>query len=389
MNNSLRHHTLLQLLHISSLVFSAVFFSSASNTSFAAEDSFYIKKLLMPGPVHEGHAKYERQCEKCHGDKPEGLCRDCHEKIEDDIQQKLGFHGRQAINKNLDCRSCHTEHKGRTGDILNFDADTFNHTQTDFELTGQHQAVQCSACHKPNKPHREAPQACFDCHEKDDKHKGVFGKECTDCHTTKAWDDTKYDHSKTEFPLLGRHNEITCNACHPDRKYKDTPKACYSCHAINDVHNGNNGRECDKCHKEQAWDKLSFDHDKDTQFKLKGGHEKLTCNACHKKPVYQEKTSMRCVSCHINDDKHFGNNGKECDSCHSVNGWQKQTFDHTADTKFELTGKHNELTCETCHHASDKTKKIGTACIDCHKPDDVHKGQEGDNCAQCHNAKGW
>ncbi len=354
------------------------------------DDSFSFKKLLMPGPVIEGHAEYEKQCDLCHGDDRPQLCRDCHEEIDEDIKQAMGFHGTISPEKKPDCFSCHTDHIGRDGDILNFDADTFNHDNTDYHLTGKHQAVACTSCHEAGKKFREAPQACFDCHEKDDHHKGAFGQECSDCHSTDGWKkENKFDHSETDFQLLGKHEEVQCSACHPDQKYEDTPKACVSCHAVSDVHNGINGRECDKCHKETSWEELTFDHDIDTDFKLRGGHTKINCNACHTKPVYEEKTSMICVDCHIKDDKHFGRNGKECESCHSVNGWSKQKFDHNVDTEFELHGKHDGLSCESCHHADHETKKISTACVDCHKDDEPHEGTLGTQCQNCHSDTGF
>lgn len=362
----------------------------AQDSQEADQKSFSFKKLLMPGPVHEGHAKYEKQCEQCHGDDRPQLCRDCHEEIDADINKQEGFHGLTAKGQPLDCLGCHTEHLGRDGDILNFDADSFNHDGTDYPLTGKHASAPCASCHLPDKKYREAPQECFDCHEKDDNHRGAFGETCNDCHSTEGWrKQNKFDHSETDFQLLGKHEEVQCSACHPDEKYENTPLECVSCHAVNDVHSGNNGRECDKCHKENAWDELSFDHDVDTKFKLKGAHEEINCNACHSKPVYESKTSMLCVDCHINDDKHFGRNGRQCEDCHNEVSWKKQTFDHNIDTKFELLGQHEGLSCESCHLAEDKDKRIDSACVDCHGDDDPHEGQQGKQCDSCHNEKGW
>ncbi|HEY7773080.1 MAG TPA: cytochrome c3 family protein [Marinagarivorans sp.] len=362
---------------------------SAAGALAQEDPSFSFKKLLMPGPVAAGHVEYEKQCDMCHGDDRPALCRDCHEEIDADILNEEGFHGRMAVAKELDCLACHSEHLGRDGDIVNFDPDTFNHANTDYELTGKHTEVQCSSCHKPSETYREAPSQCFDCHQKDDNHKGAFGEECSDCHVTDSWKDNRYDHSETEFALFGRHEEITCGACHPDQKYKNTPTECYACHAVNDVHAGVNGQECDKCHKVTTWDELAFDHNVDTDFKLKGGHENLNCNACHEQSGFEKQPSMRCVGCHINDDKHFGRNGRECDSCHNENSWKKQSFDHNDDTDFELHGKHVALSCESCHGTEDTDKALPSECIDCHSVDDVHNGQEGKQCDQCHNAEGW
>ncbi len=392
--HSFKHQTVLSLVALTLLL--ALLGHSAQ--SFGADEpisensnAFNLKTLLMPGKVIEGHAKYEKQCDLCHGDDRPALCRDCHEAIDQDIKEDTGIHGHRAEGNILNCIECHTDHIGRDADILNFDQDNFNHSHTDFNLTGQHSQLQCSSCHEAGKNnYRDAPHACFDCHEKDDHHKGAFGEECSDCHTTDGWaKKNTFDHSETEFELLGKHNEVQCSACHPDQKYEKTPKTCVACHAVNDVHNSTNGKECDKCHKEEAWDELVFDHDVDTDFKLHGEHKPLNCNACHTKPGYEDKPSMRCVDCHENDDKHLGRNGRQCDDCHNPNSWKKQTFDHDIDTKFALDGQHTELTCESCHKTADTTDKIGSQCIDCHKQDDVHKGQQGKECTQCHNTSGW
>lgn len=370
-----------------------VVMSFYSKSVWAEEDSFFIKKLMMPGPVIEGHAEYEQKCNSCHGSNQTmtqaSLCLDCHEEVALDLQQSKGLHGRMADSKTRECRGCHSDHIGRQGDIVKMDKDSFDHKATDFDLKGKHVGLACVSCHMPDKKYRETPSQCFSCHEADDRHKGAFGEECQDCHSSSKWNKTKFDHSKTDFPLLGKHKEIQCNACHPDEKYKEIPKACVSCHAINDTHGGANGEKCDKCHRSSNWEKISFDHNKDTNFLLKGGHNGLACNACHQKSGFEERLEVSCISCHKNDDEHNGQNGRKCNSCHTVNFWSDIAFDHNLDTDFLLKGKHSDLSCESCHHSGIEGKELGASCIDCHRVDDVHQGQQGRQCNDCHNSKGW
>jgi hypothetical protein len=361
--------------------------------SAGAADSFSFEKLLMPGELIEGHAEYEEECSNCHGDDASisqtSLCLDCHEDVASDIQQTRGFHGPVTNAGNRECKDCHSDHIGRQGDIVNLDKDSFDHSQTDFELKDKHVGIVCASCHLAEKKYRQAPNRCFTCHETEDRHQGAFGKECQDCHSPAGWSDTDFDHGKTKFSLLGRHQEIQCNACHPDEKYSDTPSACFSCHAINDVHNNRNGEQCEKCHSATGWEKLSFDHNKDTDFALKDGHGNLACNACHQQSGFDKKLSTLCIDCHQNDDEHNGQNGEKCDSCHSVKLWAKITFDHGRDTKFSLRGKHAELICESCHRDGTAGEELGTACLDCHRIDDVHQGKQGQQCNNCHNSIGW
>jgi len=355
--------------------------------------SFSFKKLMMPGDVIDGHAEYEQECGKCHGTfnniSQTTLCLDCHEDVAADIQQAQGFHGLPADAKNHECRDCHSDHIGRQGDIVKLDNDSFDHLKTDFELKGKHIDAPCTSCHLPDKKHREAPDQCVDCHEKDDRHRGVLGKECQDCHSSKGWQETRFDHDDTEFPLLGKHQETQCNACHPDEKYTATPTRCVACHTLNDVHNGKNGEQCSDCHQEKSWGEISFDHDKDTDFKLTGRHDKLACSSCHQDSDLKKELATECIVCHQNDDEHQGRNGKECNSCHVTSSWSKMTFDHDSDTDFTLQGSHNKLSCESCHRDSIKDEELGTGCNDCHQVDDVHDGQEGSQCNNCHGQTGW
>src|SRR5690606_3465484 len=188
---------------------------------------------------------------------------------------------------------------------------------------------------------------------------------------------------------------VNCAACHPAQRFKDTPQKCVSCHAINDVHDGKNGRECKSCHKEKSWKKVSFDHNRDTHFALRGGHAKADCNSCHKQGKFDVKLGTACIDCHRGDDVHKGNNGSECKQCHSESAWQDSKFDHARDTDFALKGKHKDVTCDSCHRggvrssAGEKMPKLATTCISCHRANDVHKGQQGDACEKCHSEAGW
>jgi hypothetical protein len=365
----------------------------SSFISQAQEPSFSLKKLMMPGEVHRTHAKFEHECDSCHGASTEtsanSLCLDCHKVIAQDLLESTGFHGHAPLVKNQDCQACHSEHLGREGDIVNFDADHFDHSVADFQLDGRHIGVTCQSCHLADKKFSEAPQECVACHLKDDKHNGAFKQSCADCHTTQQWNKTTFDHGSTDFVLLGQHQQTSCNACHPDQSYFDTPKECVSCHVLNDVHSGNNGTECKSCHQAQSWQKISFDHSADTDFALLGGHANVSCNACHTSPVFDKKPGNTCVDCHKNDDQHRGLNGTNCQACHTEVNWSETSFDHNTDTEFRLNGAHSELACTNCHQLGSKHKIIGKTCVSCHLKDDAHNGQLGNTCENCHNESNW
>lgn len=355
-----------------------------------------LETLLMPGKLISDHAKYETECGKCHerlGSKIQApLCLECHKGVRHDLEHQQGFHGRKQGIKSLPCKSCHSDHKGRDYDSLGFDKATFDHQISDFALRGKHKEISCGQCHqaKRGKPlkYRDAPGQCIDCHKENDVHKGRLGKNCAKCHNENSWHkESSFDHDKTKFPLHGAHKKVTCASCHPNERYKNIATQCYGCHRINDVHQTRYGKKCQDCHGEQDWKKIRFDHDKDTEYPLKGRHQQLRCDTCHTGDIYAD-LETQCVACHKADDFHRGKFGRKCESCHSEKKWDAVKFDHDKDTKYLLRGRHAEVPCLACHRA-DIFAELQQDCLSCHRADDVHKGQQGKQCERCHNEKGW
>lgn len=358
----------------------------------AAQAASLYEKLVMPGDVIAGHAKFEKTCESCHEafskTSQRRLCLECHKDITADIASKHGFHGKRPEVAASECKTCHSDHKGRKADIIQFDAETFNHQFTDFELKGSHKTVQCSKCHAANEKHRKAPGTCIGCHKADDAHKGSLGQECQTCHSEETWrKQTTFDHSKTKFPLEGAHKDVKCAVCHIGERYKNLPHACIDCHKLQDAHGGRYGEKCATCHASTKWKTISFDHDKNTKFPLRDSHKTVKCDGCHKGDLYKDKLETACVTCHKSNDPHKGQLGNRCESCHNEKSWRKKvSFDHDL-TKFPLIGLHAAVPCEECHRttAYRDTPKL---CSVCHK-DSHHEGRVGNACQRCHNPNGW
>lgn len=353
-----------------------------------------LETMLMPGAVIQGHAKYEEQCETCHESfskkEQRRLCLDCHKDIAADVKAGAGYHGRRAANKAVECKTCHTEHKGREADIVLLVPQTFDHAATDFELLGRHRNAPCASCHVQGKKFSQASDSCVSCHRDRDVHSGNLGEQCGQCHNTQGWaHKAKFDHDKTKFSLRNRHREIGCDSCHPDGRYKNTARECISCHRINDVHGGRLGAGCQKCHTDKAWKESGFDHDKETKFPLRNKHQGLQCALCHKAVDGSQKTSSVCKSCHAVDDAHQGRYGKTCNECHSDRGWKDVEFNHTQKSGYALKGKHEKLPCQSCHKGALYEVALERACVTCHANDDVHKKQLGSRCESCHSETGW
>ena len=316
------------------------------------------------------------------------LCKDCHsplKKYRDAPTKCNGCHEKADKHKGSlgpECQNCHEEKDWKTTH--------FDHSKTKFDLQGKHKEVKCVKCHINDK-YKDTPKLCYDCHKKDDNgekgHKGKFGPKCETCHNDTSWKEHVFDHDKkTKYPLLGKHKEIKCTACHKGDLYKDKlKKECVACHKKDDDGPGNFGPKCETCHNDVKWKEITFDHDKKTKYPLLGKHRETKCVSCHKGDLYKDKLKSDCFSCHEKDDKHKGEEGKKCESCHHEQSWTKVIFDHRI-SKFQLTGKHMLVECKKCH-VTVVFKQAKSDCWSCHEKQDIHKRTLGTLCETCHNTR--
>jgi hypothetical protein len=181
-------------------------------------------------------------CTDCHGDAtiiaqlkvaPQD-CNVCHQK--DDKHN--GSYG-------IKCGECH----GATS----WKEATIDHNKTSYPLTGKHSSIACLSCHV-NGVYKGTPNTCIACHASKDVHKGAFGQNCADCHTTGAWKPATYNKPHTVFPInhgSGR-TASTCSTCHPTGLLQYT---CYGCHqhTVSNIlsrhRNTQNLADCVRCHQ--------------------------------------------------------------------------------------------------------------------------------------------
>jgi hypothetical protein len=323
---------------------------------------------------------FDAKCVDCHKNnnfKDTPLtCVACHKKDDDQKGHKGQFGAK--------CETCHGAKSWKES--------TFNHdTDTKYVLRGKHRPAKCTTCHTGDLYRVKLSQECYACHKKDDKHKETLGKNCGNCHTERDWkEQAKFDHQKTDFPLLGKHLKIECKECHKSVLFKEAPKECFGCHRQDDKHAGNLGEKCAQCHIERDWKTTTgrFDHDK-TKFTLRNAHAgaKVKCNACHKDLTSFRNTPLDCLSCHKKDDKHEGQEGKKCEQCHNDKAWKETRFDHGL-SRFPLTGKHIATPCKKCHETP-RYKDAPRDCYSCHKKEDKHKQKFGVQCENCHTTRAW
>jgi hypothetical protein len=344
------------------------------------------------------------------------------------------------FGRTTECASCHEDHhQGRLGPncaqchstqdwkSTRVNEQGFDHSKTRYPLTGLHREVACQKCHVAGSDGLPrytgiAFATCASCHA--DPHKGEFKQDCASCHTTGTWKKSgfvsSFDHSKTAFPLLGKHQEVGCIACHKSADFKIpvAHAACADCHTP-DPHSGQfakraDGGRCESCHTVDDWHSSTFsvaDHAK-TGFPLVAPHAKVECAQCHKpagpKTVYK-MAYARCVDCH--EDEHKGQFaaapwGNRCEQCHTGLTWKTSnyTIDKHQKGTFALTGAHMAVACNDCHKpmagspvALYHFSKLD--CATCHE--DIHHGEFASrmamlsashqpvSCEACHVTKDW
>ncbi|MCG6935870.1 MAG: cytochrome C [Proteobacteria bacterium] len=294
---------------------------------------------------------------------------------------------------------------------INSQADSIESLFSPGELSSAHQKQEkkCASCHDKSQKGRQ-DELCMNCHDHKDikqdiRRKTGFhgriilrgGNACKQCHREHRGREIKivtinpgsFDHGKTDFVLKGQHTILGCKACHKaNKKYRDAPSDCYSCHKEQDIHTGSLGKKCGTCHDARGWKKSGFDHDRKTDFPLRGKHSKIDCQLCHIGNKYKD-TPKQCVSCHKVNDAHGGGYGTKCDTCHRPDKWKKSIFNHNVKTKYKLTGKHKTANCDSCHTGKLYKQKLKTTCISCHRNDDDHKGKNGGKCQNCHSTVAW
>jgi hypothetical protein len=133
------------------------------------------------------HAELGGKCSACHvppwsAQTMADRCLECHSDVRSQIEAHQPLHGKFA--NSTQCRNCHTEHKGERAALT--DLSTFDHDCAAFALTGKHRSVECNSCHTSG-AHKGTPTTCAGCHAEPQVHKGRFGKDCANCHTTDDW----------------------------------------------------------------------------------------------------------------------------------------------------------------------------------------------------------
>lgn len=284
------------------------------------------------------HSQISNNCNQCHTAPWEAAfmqdrCIRCHIDIQVELKDTHKLHGillnKQAV---LQCGKCHPEHRGANASLTDVTLTEFPHELLGFATTS----------------HKKTPDG----------------------------------------------SPFICQTCHVNGYKAFTTSDCAACHAKSDAtfiaaHTSEYAADCLACHDGKESINKKFNHTR-VAFNPQGAHAKLACAKCHlnAKSLADFKTApAKCVDCHLKNDVHQGDLGPNCGTCHSATAWKPAKFDHNL-AAFKLTGQHTTLLCTQCH-INDKYKGTPTTCISCHQAKDVHAGNEGTACENCHTSAAW
>ena len=215
------------------------------------------RSVASPGPLSAAHAFLGTQCESCHT--PDrgiqaGSCIACH--AADAVvlaKQSTAFHA--TIQE---CRGCHVEHQG--GNVRPIRIDHSVLTKAGWRaaqagtMTGQPATDAATAIRRfaagitgSGPPPNGAALDCISCHGFRDKHMGLFGQQCADCHATETWKIAGFLHPSPRSQ--------DCNQCH------QAPPSHYMMHFVM-MDQGMTGQgtarveQCYLCHQTDAFNDI-------------------------------------------------------------------------------------------------------------------------------------
>lgn len=284
---------------------------------FLGIGAYTFKKTYTPGPLsaacprgeslggYESHAEFERECLHCHAPVhclSADRCQECHIEIAEQRAAVEGLHG--VLPGTDKCQNCHTEHQGREAVISDVALANVDHGQlTGFEL-GQHavdyagDVMGCEGCHEEGRFAAEAVD-CVGCHAEEDavwveEHLRAYGETCTRCHDgVDRMADFEHD---AVFALVEGHADLECEACHADQTFADPARDCVACHEDPEVHVGQFGLDCSRCHTAVGWTPAALTRH---VFPLDHGDEgEIVCETCH----VAAYTVYTCDECHPTEE---------------------------------------------------------------------------------------
>jgi hypothetical protein len=170
------------------------------------------QSTVSPGKLSSAHAFLANNCTSCHTP-VRGVeaanCIACHANNQSLLQrQPTAFHADVRS-----CVDCHVEHEGTDRrptqmdhatlaklDLRQMSANNATHTnnaaarERTVAWIGQHASGAPLPPGHPTATREEAALSCIVCHSNQDRHRGLLGTDCIQCHTTTAWTIPEFRH---------------------------------------------------------------------------------------------------------------------------------------------------------------------------------------------------
>jgi Class III cytochrome C family len=256
-------HSVLFFASVAFVIVFAAFFTFSSHhrvkTAHAILSSSTWQHMVSPGDLSQAHAALENNCAACHTP-VKGVeaskCIVCHADNRALLaRQPTAFHANIQS-----CTPCHLEHRGRTARPTDMDHVVLARIglrQMEKSSEGAHtQAVQIKNWLEQTKrvslsgaklQPDERVLNCATCHKTKDRHLGLFGSDCAQCHTTTKWTVAEFRHPSTASQ--------SCAQCH------QAPPSHYMMHfqmismkVAGQAHA--NVVQCFLCHQTTSWNDI-------------------------------------------------------------------------------------------------------------------------------------
>lgn len=210
-------------------------------------------KSVEPGALSKFHAQLKDSCQDCHSPYT-GITRDqcvtCHASNSVLLKkQNTAFHG--SISS---CTGCHFEHLGENASITKMDHSHLNLVAKEMRIGKKSQDNELISFLRSLKPdYHELSETmnkqldCASCHSNQDRHRSLFGDDCSSCHTTAKWSIGSFRHPSP--------NSRECSQCH------QAPPSHYMMHfemvskKVAGVEHAE-VRQCYLCHQTTSWNDI-------------------------------------------------------------------------------------------------------------------------------------
>lgn len=217
------------------------------------------QRMASPGELSMAHASLENNCAACHTPM-KGVeaknCIVCHADNRAVLQrQPTAFHANIA-----ECATCHLEHQGRVPRMIKMDHAGLAHIGCKMLESAaapiQTDMAKVQRWLKTNRPsgrppgHRAAEEAllnCAVCHGTKDRHVGLFGNDCAQCHAISQWTIPAFRH-----PPATSHDCAQCHQAPPSHYMEHFQMISMKVAGVEHA----NARQCFLCHQTTSWNDI-------------------------------------------------------------------------------------------------------------------------------------